>query len=116
MDSRTVPAAYARWLRSVISVALREAQLDAAVRAGEVPAPPGFKPLPDTIIDCGEPGRAVVAVLVVPTEEQQLLDENWPTDVPAGAERFPGFRMLPMRGPLRVAEHNPLHSDSENDQ
>jgi hypothetical protein len=88
MDANTFPAKYSRWMRSVIALAIREAQQDAAVRAGG-PVPKGFNRLPDSFLDAGEEGAFVVAVIAIPSEAEQQRLEQWPNTPAPGVPRFP---------------------------
>lgn len=90
MDSSTIPAAYAPFLRSVIAEAIRQAQRDAAVRDGK-PAPAGYQPIPDTMLDARAKDFVVVAVIPLPSEDAQARTEQWPDEPAPGVQRFPGF-------------------------
>lgn len=91
MKQTTIPAAYARWMESVIATAVREARNDAAFRAGQ-PMPSGYRPLPDSFVDANAEGEYVVAVIALPTDEEQLRAEEWPNVPTPGTERFPRRR------------------------
>lgn len=84
MRVRTLPAAYLPYIDGAISNAIREARRDAKAREQ------GQKPtIPDLCLDLTAKGDAMVTVAHLPTERQQLEQEEWPEIPATDAIRFP---------------------------